>query len=873
MKKLLSVLLTALLVSSMILSLAVGVSAESLYIRKIVSVVYDDSGSMSGNKWAYANYAMQAFCGMLNSEDQLFITYMHDSQSNWFYDPEQIDLSASGIQSSVDSIRNHTDSGSTPYGAVEIAYEKLKSVQDSNPNTQYWLVVITDGEFDEFGGMTFSAASDKLTDNFTDYTKAVMPNGTHPQVTFLGIGGVAAPHNDPTKGIYTYSASDANGIIGAMSDMADRISGRTRLKDGDIKQLDDKTIQVSSSIPLLNIAVLAQKSQAKITKAVYSNESNIPISRNVSLHYPGYSDLVGGAYLIGDSQSPIGAGTYNITFDRPVSLEDVVILFEPALEMRMTITVNGKQIADYSELDNTMEGDEISVSCKIYEMGTNNEVPPDLLPPGTKYEIIIEENGTVVKNAVGEDMQLSAYTLKNVDTELTAAVTISGFNPISYTTKFTPVEYVPKIVYTIESDFGGDVKSIKLDDIGMNKDLSICFTVLADGVPITDPAAVKALNPAISISPDGNDGMITYSNDGKIVFTPNAGREPSQDVGSYDVDVTCTIDDGTSAKATYTVLLADYQVIPSNATQSVKKTELYDNQVGVSFYITKDGVKLDKAAVEKHISVLLSGEYAEYPYHIAVSPDGTISVTPYTEEAYVLDFWHWLGNWAYYWGLPSDDITVTLDHAFGSANATIDIVEEDLMYQLLNVWLPLFLETAALVTFLTWLIMVITKPRYLAGSMLYIGVIRYNKDNGTHYITEFSPVDLKKFNKIKRGNGRLKFKPTADVVNAGIQIQADRSGRIICKESFPWFKSRLEPVDTDEPLRTPAAIAAYIERHRRLEVAEFTTGTKVDKEFESVLTPANPRMLKYIVIPSADNGIGVIDDRRVIRSGKIFIYI
>ncbi|MBE6916694.1 MAG: VWA domain-containing protein [Ruminococcaceae bacterium] len=875
MKKLLSVLLAALLVSSMILSLAVGVSAESLYIRKIVSVVYDDSGSMLGDKWAYANYAMQAFCGMLNSEDQLFITYMHDAQSTWgTYDPQQIDLSAGGIQSSVDSIRNHTDNGSTPYSAVEIAYNKLKSVQDTNPNTQYWLVVITDGEFDEFGGMTYNEAKNTLNDNFRDYTKTVMPNGTHPQVTFLGIGDIPVPDYDAASGIYTYSASNANSIIDAMSDMADRVSGRTRLKDGDIKQLDDKTIQISSSIPLLNIAVLAQKSQAKITKAVYSDERSIPISRNISLGYPRYADLVGSAYLIGDSQTPIGAGTYKITFDQPINLKDVVILFEPALEMRMTVTVGGKQITDYSELDNTMEGDEISVSCKIYEMGTDNEISPNLLPPGTEFEISIAENGTVVKNAVGEQMHLPSYTLKNVDTELTASVTINGFNPISYTTKFTPLEYVPRIVYTIEPSFGGNVKSVKLDDIGTNKDLTVCFTVLADGVPLTDAAAVKALNPVISLSPDGNDGMISYSADGKIVFTPNAGREPSGDMGSYDVDVTCTIDDGTTAKLTYTVLLADYQVIPTDATQAVKKTELYGNQVGVSFYITKDGVKLDKAAVEKHISVLLGGDYAAYPHSIAVSPDGTITVIPYTEEEHSLNFWSWWGNWAYYWGLPDEDIAVTLDHAYGAADATIHIVDEDLKYQILNVWLPFLIELAAFATFVTWVVLVLTKPKYGKGALLYVGEIKYNKESGTHTVRNFSAVTLKKFNQIKRGNGRLKFKAKADVVSAsGVKIRADRSNRIICEMTFPWFKGKLEPVDTDIRLRTPADVAAYIDKNKRLEVAEFTTGTKISGEYDRVMTAANPAMVKYIVIPDADNGISKVDDRRVIKSGTIFVYI
>ena len=109
MKKALSALLVLIIVLPILVTfLAVPASAESLYIRKIVSVVYDDSGSMKGDKWAYANYAMQAFCGMLNSEDQLYITYMDDSQTVSNYSPEKKNLSAGGIQDSVNSIKNHT---------------------------------------------------------------------------------------------------------------------------------------------------------------------------------------------------------------------------------------------------------------------------------------------------------------------------------------------------------------------------------------------------------------------------------------------------------------------------------------------------------------------------------------------------------------------------------------------------------------------------------------------------------------------------------------------------------------------------------------------------------------------------------------------
>ncbi|MBQ2880648.1 MAG: hypothetical protein IJE40_00115, partial [Clostridia bacterium] len=662
MRRFISTVLAAVIAMSVILSLPISFSAESMYIRKIVSVVYDDSGSMTwddnGNdcmdKWAYANYAMQAFCGMLNSEDQLFITYMDDSTQKPNYKPEQINLSANGIQDSVDSIRNHSGGGGTPYASVEIAFDKLKSVEDTNPNTQYWLVVITDGVFDKPENGTAENRKRFLNKSFEDYTSSVMPNETHPQITFLGIGNVISPDEDAEKGIYTYSASDANGIIGEMAKMADRISGRTRLQSSDIKQVDDKTIRVSSAIPLLNIVVFAQGSQAKVSKAMYGNEVNIPISRKVELGFPDYSDLVGGAFLLGDSSIVIGSGTYDITFDSKVDLEDVIILFEPALEMRMTVTVNGKEITDYKEFDNLHENDKVSVSCKIYEMGTDVEIDPSLMPPGTKFEVVITEDGNVAKQVSGKDMELAEYILKPVETEIKASVMIEGFNPIEYYERFTPTPPVHQVVYSMTADYGNDVKSVKLDGISSNKDLTVCFTVYADGVAMEDPAEVKALNPVISVSPEGNDGSVVYSNDGKIIFTPNKAKATSSDVGSFDVDVICTLDDGTTATLTYTVLISEYKVFAVDAAQSVKKTEFFDNQVAVSFYITKDGVQLDKSAVEKHISVLFNEEHSELKQDITVAPDGMITVRPYSEEQHTLTFRNWWINWAYYFGLEGD---------------------------------------------------------------------------------------------------------------------------------------------------------------------------------------------------------------------------
>lgn len=871
MKKLLSMLLAIVLVGSVMLSVPLSVSAESLYIRKIVSVVYDDSGSMNGNKWAYANYAMQSFCGMLNSEDQLFITYMSQSTN---YTPKKIDLSAGGIQNSVDTIRGHEDSGLTPYSAVEAAYNKLKSVNDSNPNTQYWLVVITDGVFNECTTMSSADKKRFLNENFNNYTENVMPNGTNPQVTFLGIGSnVVLPDENQEKGIFTYSASNADGIIDAMSDMADRISGRTRLQRTDIKQIDAKTVQVSSSIPLLNIAVFTQGTQAKVTGAVYGNKTAIPISRKVSLSYSGYSDLVGGAFLLGDSQTVIGSGTYTVTFDRAVDLDDVIILFEPALEVRMFFTLNGKEIKDPAELADLMESDKLSVSCKIYEMGTDTEIDPSLMPNGTKFEITVSENGKVVEQATGQDMQLFDYVLKNIDTEITAAVTIEGFNPIDYSVKFAPTKYVPRVVYSMTADYGSDVKSIKYDKIATNKDLSICFTVYADGVAITDPGVVKALNPTLHVSPQGNDGTVSYSDDGKIVFTPHTASMTTSAEGSFAVDVTCTLDDGTAAKGTYTVLLAEYRVVAIGTADTIKKTGFFGNQVGVSFYVTKDGVKLDKAAVEDRISVQLDEQHSALKTAVTVANDGTVTVTPHVEEEHRLTFLNWWTNWAYYWGLEGDDVTVTLNHTFGTAESTIDVVGEGFSYQALNVYTPLLLEIILVLLLVTWIVLVVTKPRYVKSATLFVGEIRYNAENGTHILRYFSPVRLAKFNKVKRGNGRLKFKRTADVVSAnGVKIRADRGGRIICEMPFPWYKGRVEAIDTDiVGVNTPAEIAEYIGKRKKLEIQELEPAETVKGKYERALAPTNPQTGKYIIVP--DSGTTTVDGKNVIKSAKLFIYI
>ena len=748
-------------------------SAESLYIRKIVSVVYDDSGSMLGEKNAYANYAMQAFCGMLNAEDTLYITYMNaskDSSAEDGFRAEKVDLSAGGIQNSIDAIRRHGANGGTPFESVESAYNLLKREQDAdnNPNTQYWLVVITDGSFS-------GQSKEDLDRKFTEYAEGTMPNGTHPQITFLGIDSAIAPDEDENRGIYTYTAQNAAGITDAMNDMADRISGRTRLSSDSIRQVSSDTIEVSSIIPLLNIVLFTQGTDAAVTSASYSGGSTLPIVRSASLRSSeGLSGdpLVGGTFLVGDSRQTIGSGSYRITFSGPVSLDEIVVLFEPALEMRMTIGINGREITDLSVLDDTVKGDKLSVSCKVYERGTDTVIAPDLLPPGTLFEIAVYENGTLAGQVTDSGMQLSDFELDAVETQIRASVTIEGFRPIEVSASFQPLEE-PRIAYTVSESFGGG-SSVHIDDIGSGA-LSIRFTVYADGVPVTDPDVVRSLSPVITAAPEGCTGTVSYADDGTIVYEPTQAAAPDGAVDSFGVEVTCTLINGASASETFTVFLVKYEIFPTDAVGQVKKTGFYQNDTGVSFYVTRDGVRLDKAAIENEIAVSLNKAHSSLLLNTSVSADGTVTVVPYSDEEHVVNFGSWWGNWVYYFLLSGSDVVVTLDTPYGSADAVIDVVGESAPYQLLNVYLPLLVELAIAVFLAVWIFLIVQKPRFPKGAKLYKFTVRWNGDSKT--ISGGACEELDAYNWVW-SCGRWKFKRELDAVSGGIPFCAARGGEI-----------------------------------------------------------------------------------------------
>ena len=798
--------------------------AQSLYARKIVSVVYDDSGSMisyeGGKNWAYASYALQAFCGLLNSEDRMFVTYMTDVIEDPYAQPIEIDLSNGGVQGSVDTIRSHTDNGNTAYYAIDIGFNALASVQDNDENTQYWLVVITDG--------AMSVTENELTNDLLGYCDMTMPNGSKPQITYMAIGASATkPKEYIDKGLYV---EDPNGIeiVDVMSEIADRVSGRTRLSNKDITVVDDKTIRVNSTVPLLNIAVLMQNTDAKVQNVKYEEGSGLVIDRAVNIRYPDANgwktdkSLVGSTFLINNGDKNITAGGYEITFDKPVSKNNFVVMYEPAIELRLTITCNGEPVENYFDLNNAHAEDKISISYELYEMGTENKIEMSMLPKGTSSEIAVYEGDQVKKSSSGEEMSISEYSLSQTETEIRASINIGGFNPIEVKIPFTPKEKA--IRYTIVAEYDDGVKSVKLDDLPMNRQLRIVFTVLADGVPVTDPAIVKNLGANISVSPNGNSGSTEYTNDGKIIFTPNYSDNDSMS-GMFEVTVTCEID-GESASAVYAVLTAEYGITVVGNDGEIRKNEFFGNTKGASFYITKDGRRMTKSEVEGSFAVHINEEHADLRTIVTVDDEGIIKCVPFSDEENDVTFGTWWINWIRYFKISGEDVVITLSHPTGDASGSIPVVGAPIKYLLLNVILPLFVELVILAAIIAYIVRYFTKARFATNTSIYVGGIMRNRREKTHSLT-LREIPLAQFNTFK--NLWNPFKELTITIGR-LSFTAAHGGKIICNEPFPWYCSEIIPKSRLVNIEMPIDVVRYCRDNDELEIKEILPTAVMDAQ-------------------------------------------
>lgn len=546
-----------LVIMACLMQLSLPANAESVRNKKVVSIVYDDSGSMHMDdqlKWAYANYAMQAFAGMLNKEDVLMINYMSSVQQN---NNRPVVIDTTNRVNSVNEIRMHSASGDTPFKAIDGAYENLKSYQDNNLNTQYWLVVMTDGEFNE---TELSAVENKL----VSIAGEKMSNGSLPQIIYFSMCDTQdnfTPKNNLKNNISIKRADEAKDIAETISDISDEISGRYSVSDNEIKLVDDRTIEVSSKIPLVNIGVLTQFSEAEVTDVKVDGGTSITVESNVGIKYPEVegrktdTSLTGNVALAGNGSSNIPAGRYTITFSAPIAKEEIDVMFEPAIELRLILTSDGEEVKDVSKIQ---IGTELCATAELYEMGTDNIIDLKLLPSGIVQsikhtednELINEVNGNIMENIIVGDKL----------TIISASYELPGYFNLRQAYEIDPVDItVTGITAELQNDGsprknGDDLNVIYVTGLKNNK-TGIKYTLYIDNAPIDKETAQMVLTKfKKGIETDLKNVKVEVQDDGTFLVYPSKNRLWGWDaiyslLYGGEHTVTATVD-GNSAEGT-----------------------------------------------------------------------------------------------------------------------------------------------------------------------------------------------------------------------------------------------------------------------------------------------------------------------------------
>ncbi len=390
---------------------------EVRYTKKVVSVLFDTSGSMnntSDHRNEYALYAIQMLMSLLGKNDQLIITPMTGSDKQPVTLSQlnvgvEVDLAAEDRDAEIKRVMNtsflaNTPNGSsTPAGSVTVAREQLvkrglmnsQDLANAEPGVEHWLVVLTDGGFN---GADADDPDNVMIKNMADY-----PSMKAIYIAFgssaIDIRGSNSIKNYPCT---PYAAERASDIATVMRDVANQLLGRVPFEDSEygVSYATDSSGNTTTTVTVdlsgkevsyKNIAVIAQNCDADLRSVKYNGDANkIKISHS-SVITPAKVlkeapiNMKNGLSAVIERNSAkddeyFSGGTLELVFDGSVKKEDIGIFGEPALIIAPYIIYKGKQESvDYMS-SNLIAGDVVRIGYNVYDNVDDqaNQKPLDL---------------------------------------------------------------------------------------------------------------------------------------------------------------------------------------------------------------------------------------------------------------------------------------------------------------------------------------------------------------------------------------------------------------------------------------------------------------------------------------------------------------
>ncbi|PEL56857.1 vWA domain-containing protein [Bacillus toyonensis] len=343
--------------------------------ERVVSLVYDDSGSMRNNdRWKYANYALQSLVALLDEKDTF--SYVPMSKPN---NPLNISLTKDKRQTEIEGIGAWKTYLNTPFSAVETAMQSIKKEADIDGKREFWLIVLTDGAFndlekDKVGG------KEQITKKLTDFKKEmdVKKISLHPILITMeeDLGQQEKEHLNTFKEIWkkeingvTMPSSGEDGIVKSVNQVAALVANRDPFSSVEsiVKtKVVGKKVEITTPFPLKRMTLVRQ-SPSLSNYQVTQISKPLQLQSSFSIHAPGEAKLFGNiVHISTENQEVIKPGTYTIEVDRDIEKEGLQVLVEPALNY--TVSTYDKDDNSQKNVEQMYEGVTAVIEAKPTEL-------------------------------------------------------------------------------------------------------------------------------------------------------------------------------------------------------------------------------------------------------------------------------------------------------------------------------------------------------------------------------------------------------------------------------------------------------------------------------------------------------------------------
>ncbi|MEH7463920.1 vWA domain-containing protein [Bacillus thuringiensis] len=309
--------------------------------QRAVSLVYDDSGSMRNNdRWKYANYALQSLIALLDEKDTFsYVPMSHPAEEI------SVSLGNSKRQGEIDKIQTWNEQANTPFQSVETAIQSMKREVQVNANREFWLIVLTDGAFNELEKQDESEKK-RISETLSKFKKEMEAKKVSLHAVLITMEENLGTQEQTQMNIFkeiwkqqtngiVLPTSGEDGVIHSVNQAAAFIANRdpfSSVEEAVKTNIVGNKIEITTPFPLKRITLVDQSSH-KVPYRIQNIKGSLQLQSKFSIQAPVGMGLYGGiTQIMSKNSAVIEPGAYIVEINQVISKENMKVLVEPALD-------------------------------------------------------------------------------------------------------------------------------------------------------------------------------------------------------------------------------------------------------------------------------------------------------------------------------------------------------------------------------------------------------------------------------------------------------------------------------------------------------------------------------------------------------------